>query len=202
MFPQIEVVSGDVLGTANGAYGISTNRIYLSDRFVSVASQQSLDALILEEFGHFVDAQVNATDTPGDEGELFSALVRGVNLSAAELSRIKTENDHAIALIGGEQVAIEQNEQLLFTDNFDNGASSLWGNEVGNWQQTQGTYDSQNPNNNPLTYSSLPYLLKDFSIELDINKVEDGGIFLRSTDNNNGVLLVTGGKYGTGTGFY
>ena len=27
-FPQIEVVSSDVLGTAKGAYGISTNRIY------------------------------------------------------------------------------------------------------------------------------------------------------------------------------
>jgi serralysin len=108
LFPQIEVVSIDVLGTANGAYGISTNRIYLSDQFVSVASQQSLDAVILEEFGHFVDAQVNATDTAGDEGELFSALVRGVNLSAAELGRIKAEDDHAVVVIEGQQVAIEQ----------------------------------------------------------------------------------------------
>jgi Ca2+-binding RTX toxin-like protein len=106
-FPQIEVVSNGVLGTANGAYAISTNKIYLSDAFISSASQQSLEAVILEEYGHFVDAQVNTTDTAGDEGELFSDLVRGVNLSAAELSRIKTEDDHAIAVIGGEQVAIE-----------------------------------------------------------------------------------------------
>jgi Ca2+-binding RTX toxin-like protein len=201
-FPQIEIVSNGVLGTANGAYAISTNRIYLSDAFISLANQQSLVAVILEEFGHFVDAQVNQTDTSGDEGELFSALVRGVNLSAAELSRIQTEDDHAVVMIGGEQVAIEQNEQLLFTDNFDNGTSSLWGNEVGNWQQTQGVYDSQDPSNSPLTYSSLPYLLKDFSIELDINKVQDGGVFLRSTDNNNGVVLVTGGLGRVGTGFY
>ena len=67
-FPQIEVVSSDVLGSAKGAYGISTNKIYLSDQFVSVASQQSLEAVILEEFGHFVDAQVKTTDTVGDEG--------------------------------------------------------------------------------------------------------------------------------------
>ncbi|MDD1443651.1 discoidin domain-containing protein, partial [Dolichospermum sp. ST_sed3] len=106
-FPQIEVVSNSVLGTANGAYAISTNKIYLSDSFISAASQQSLEAVILEEFGHFVDAQVNTKDTAGDEGELFSAIVRGVNLSAAELSRIKTENDHAAIVVNGRETAIE-----------------------------------------------------------------------------------------------
>ena len=107
-FPDIEILTNDVLGSANGAYAISTNKIYLSDQFVSTASQQSLDALILEEFGHFVDAQVNGTDTAGDEGELFSAVVRGVSLSAAELSRIKTEDDHAVVMIDDQVVAIEQ----------------------------------------------------------------------------------------------
>jgi hypothetical protein len=108
LFPQIEVVSSDVLGTAKRAYGISTNRIYLSDQFISAASQQSLEALILEEFGHFVDAQVNGTDTAGDEGELFSALVRGFNLSAAELDRIKTEDDHAVIVVNGQSIVVEQ----------------------------------------------------------------------------------------------
>ena len=107
-FPQIEIVSNDVLGRANGAYAISTNKIYLSDAFISSASQQSLEAVILEEMGHFVDAQVNGTDTAGDEGELFSDLVRGVSLSAAELSRIKTEDDHAVMMIDGQAVAIEK----------------------------------------------------------------------------------------------
>ena len=115
LFPQIEVVSSEVLGSANGAYAISTNKIYLSDQFVSRASQQSLDAVILEEFGHFVDAQVNATDTAGDEGELFSALVRGVNLSAAELSRIKTEDDHAVIVVDGQSIVIEQNQFYTYS---------------------------------------------------------------------------------------
>ena len=94
-------MSSDVLGTANGAYAISTNRIYLSDHFVSRASQQSLDAVVLEEYGHFVDTQVNGTDTAGDEGELFSTIVRGISLSVAELSRIKAEDDHGIMSLGG-----------------------------------------------------------------------------------------------------
>ena len=137
LFPQIEVVSGDVLGTANGAYAISTNRIYLSDRFVSSASQQSLEAVILEEFGHFVDAQVNQADTAGDEGELFSALVRGVNLSAAELSRIKTENDWATLSLNDNLVPVElssadPNYYPWITGNYDTPGSAWDVKIVGN----------------------------------------------------------------------
>jgi hypothetical protein len=33
--PEIEVVNSSVLGSANGAYGISTNKIYLSESFGS-----------------------------------------------------------------------------------------------------------------------------------------------------------------------
>jgi hypothetical protein len=56
-FPPIEIVSNGVLGTANGAYAISTNKIYLSDRFISSASQQYLEAVILEEIMRFVDVK-------------------------------------------------------------------------------------------------------------------------------------------------
>jgi hypothetical protein len=113
--PTIEVIDDQILGNARGAYASSSNTIFLSDTFVETASQQSLEAVILEEFGHFVDAQVNQTDTAGDEGELFSAIVRSVNLSAAELSRIKTEDDHAIAVIGGIETAIEKSESIALT---------------------------------------------------------------------------------------
>ena len=112
-FPDIEILTNDVLGSANGAYAISTNKIYLSDQFVSTASQQSLEAVILEEFGHFVDARVNNTDTIGDEGELFSAIVRGVNLSAAQLSRIEAEDDRAVIVVNGQSVAVEQAVTLV-----------------------------------------------------------------------------------------
>ena len=108
LFPKIKVVSGDVLGSAKGAYAGSTNTIYLSDQFVGRASPQSLEAVILEEFGHFVDAQINTADTAGDEGELFSALVRGVSLSAAELGRIQAEDDHTNIVIDNQSVQIEQ----------------------------------------------------------------------------------------------
>jgi len=103
------------------------------------------------------------------------------------------------ATLGSQKTAtltIVDSEKLLFADNFDNGASSLWSNS--NWQVNQGTYSSPTSSIN-----LLPYSLQDFTLELDINKVQNGGIFLRSDDaSNNGVLLVTGGLGGTGTGFY
>ena len=66
-----------------------------------------------------MDAQVNQTDTPGDKGELFSELVRGVNLSGSELSRIDTEDDHAVITINGQQVAIKQSVSLNLVGQWD-----------------------------------------------------------------------------------
>jgi hypothetical protein len=88
---------------------------------------------------------------------------------------------------------------VIFSDDFDNGASPLWQNEQGNWFAEGGVYGATEPSTNPLTYSSLPFQLTSFSVEVSINDIGDGGIWLRSSDNGNGVLLVTGG-YGFGAG--
>ena len=47
--PLIEVVSGEVLGTANGAYSSSTNRIYLSASFLNTAAPAAIVDVIVEE---------------------------------------------------------------------------------------------------------------------------------------------------------
>jgi len=107
LFPQIEIVSTDVLGSANGAYSASTNKIYLSDRFVATAGRVSLEAVLLEEFGHFVDAQVNRSDSAGDEGAIFSALVLGESLDANTLQALKAEDDHATITVNGQVIQVE-----------------------------------------------------------------------------------------------
>lgn len=90
--------------------------------------------------------------------------------------------------------------QNIFTDDFSAGASPLWSNTRGNWVVANGSYTAQQPSNNPLTFSGLPFQLKDFVLSVDINDVADGGIWLRCTpDAQNGVLLVTGGN-GWGSG--
>ncbi|GCL40849.1 choice-of-anchor L domain-containing protein [Dolichospermum planctonicum] len=106
--PQIEVVSNTILGNANGAYSTSTNKIYLSDNFVANANSAAVSDVILEEIGHFVDARINQTDSAGDEGAIFAALVRGESLNGTTLQSLQAENDHATIIINGEAIAIEQ----------------------------------------------------------------------------------------------
>jgi hypothetical protein len=115
--PPIEVVNSSVLGSANGAYGISTNKIYLSESFLASASSDALFAVILEEIGHYLDRQINQVDTPGDEGELFSNLVRGVNLTEAELTYIQTEDDRSVINLGGQFIGVEQTAPITLIVN-------------------------------------------------------------------------------------
>jgi peptidoglycan/xylan/chitin deacetylase (PgdA/CDA1 family) len=106
--PKIEVV-GD-LGGARAAYAADNNRIYLSQSFL-LANQNQAQAIadvLLEEIGHAIDKRLNETDTPGDEGELFAALVNNRTLSSSELARIKSENDSKTLLLGGKLRTVEQ----------------------------------------------------------------------------------------------
>lgn len=92
--------------------------------------------------------------------------------------------------------------QLIFSDTFAEGPSGLWGNELGGWVAPAGVYFPTAPGNLPPTYTSLPFVLTDFSVTVTVNQLSDGGIWLRSSDNGNGIVLVTGGNLGTGTGLY
>jgi hypothetical protein len=89
----------------------------------------------------------------------------------------------------------------IFTDNFNSGPSPLWSDSRGDWIASNGVYFAQQPNNNPLTLTALPFTLTDFTVEMDINGVADGGVFLRSDPTGeNAILLVTGGNnYGGGS---
>ena len=90
--------------------------------------------------------------------------------------------------------------QVIFSDNFQGGPSSSWSNLRGAWVASNGVYIATQPNNNPATFSGLPFGLQNFRIDVDINQVADGGVWLRSdASGTNGVLLVTGGN-GWGSG--
>lgn len=104
---RIEVIGGAQLGAANAAYASASNTIYVSDRFLAQATLGELRAVLLEEFGHAIDARVNVSDQPGDEGELFSLLVRGLTPTASERQRILADDDRRTLTINGAQVAVE-----------------------------------------------------------------------------------------------
>src|SRR5205814_9614280 len=71
-------------------------------------------------------------------------------------------------------------QAAVFTDHFNSKASHLWKNETGAWAVENGAYKAIAPANFPAASSSLPFNLTDFSVDFDINAVQDGGIWLRS----------------------
>jgi Ca2+-binding RTX toxin-like protein len=106
--PPIEVLSDEVLGTANGAYSSSTNKIYLSASFLNTASSAAIVNVILEEIGHYVDAQINPVDSAGDEGAIFAELVQVNSLDVATLDALRAENDQTTIIVNGESIQVEQ----------------------------------------------------------------------------------------------
>lgn len=95
---------------------------------------------------------------------------------------------------------------ISFSDNFDNGADPAWSNApgAGAWQATGGVYNAQFPDNDPATYSGLPFAFDGSSVtlEVDVNALADGGVWVNGDGTNqNGVLLVLGGDgYGPSNG--
>jgi hypothetical protein len=104
--PQIEVRSDAELNGALGAFSAQTQKIYLSESLL-MGDLVRLRSVLIEEIGHFVDAQVNSVDSPGDEGAIFAAVVLGQKLSSSQLAQLKAEDDQAVVMIDGQETAIE-----------------------------------------------------------------------------------------------
>ncbi|MTJ10489.1 hypothetical protein, partial [Anabaena sp. UHCC 0204] len=118
ILPTIEIRSSSEINGANGAFAGATNTIYLAQEFL-IANVNNLDAVVgvlLEEYGHFVDYSINKTDSPGDEGAIFSALVQGKSLDNETLQALKAEDDHAIIVIDGQAIQVER-QDLNTSDN-------------------------------------------------------------------------------------
>ncbi|CAG0980894.1 hypothetical protein PHYC_01759 [Phycisphaerales bacterium] len=94
-------------------------------------------------------------------------------------------------------------QTTVFTDTFDSGPSVLWENQRGDWTASGGVYFAQTPSNSPPTLSTVPFVVGDCDIDVDVVGVIDGGIWVHVDQNaQNGVLLVTGGDNRTGRGLY
>jgi surface antigen len=114
--PHIELVFGQ---NFNGAYAKDNDTIYLSGEFLAANSGnvEAVIGVLLEEVGHYLDSQINAVDATGDEGYIFSELVRGQSISPGELVLLKGENDHGVFVVDGVSVGIEKNDSLSTAEN-------------------------------------------------------------------------------------
>jgi VCBS repeat-containing protein len=95
-----------------GAYAVEgadgKETIYLNAEWLLTADSASIQAVLLEEIGHALDQRLNGgIDTIGDEGELFSNLVLGNQLTDEQLAIINSEDDSALLTIDGVQVSVE-----------------------------------------------------------------------------------------------
>ncbi|MGL4501304.1 MAG: hypothetical protein ACRCU2_19690, partial [Planktothrix sp.] len=95
LIPPVKFVSSAEIGGANGAFAAATDTIYLSRELLTGngANPATVADVLLEEIGHSVDSRLNITDTPGDEGAIFAAVVQGKVLSEGELQGLRSEDD-------------------------------------------------------------------------------------------------------------
>ncbi|MFB2921026.1 VWD domain-containing protein [Aerosakkonema funiforme] len=129
-FPQIEIRDAAEINGARGAFAAATNTIYLSREFVreNEGNGNAIASVILEEYGHYIDLQINAIDSAGDEGEIFADIAQGKVLSESELAALKGEDDSAIVVLDGEEVRIEQANNRITTDNLQ-----FYAGDIKNW---------------------------------------------------------------------
>ncbi len=106
---KVEILDNSELAGVAGAYSAigTTNQptIYLNGDWLTTASSEKIQAVLLEELGHDLDHRINGNiDSIGDEGEIFANLVlnRSTNLAA-----LLQQDDHGIINLNGNPVAIE-----------------------------------------------------------------------------------------------
>jgi hypothetical protein len=109
-FPDIEIRSRVEINGANGAFSTDTGKIYVAQELIdeNTNHQQVITSTLLEEYGHYVDSEVNVIDSPGDEGYIFARLVQGETISDSALGVLKAENDTTTVTLDGQIIEIEQ----------------------------------------------------------------------------------------------
>lgn len=118
--PQIDLLTGDQLNGANGAYSAETNTIYLStDLLLNPSNAAEVTNVLLEEIGHAIDSKINATDTPGDEGDLFQRTIQASAIAPEEVRMLKAEDDTAILSLKNRTFLVEQSTVRPFNGTSD-----------------------------------------------------------------------------------
>jgi Ca2+-binding RTX toxin-like protein len=159
--PRIEIRSAKEINGANGAFAKATNTVYLSQQYLSqnVGNSEAVTRVLLEEIGHFVDSKINITDTPGDEGQIFSATVSNQNLTPEQLQVIRSEDDTSFINLDAKVIQIEQStvpNQVLWSDRVGTDLSGSWG--FGNLlgipnEKTYSKFFGLDLNNSPKSFS-------------------------------------------------
>ena len=113
----IEVIPSAEINNARGAFSSDNQTIYLSSELIAQGNIDTITRVLLEETGHYVDANINRNDAPGDEGAIFASYVLGEELDSNQLALLQAEDDSAVVRINGEETAIEQMATIFVNAN-------------------------------------------------------------------------------------
>ena len=107
--PPIVLLSGSRISGVRGAYASSTGTIYLNANWLQNASKQQVLSVLTEELGHHLDEVLNASDTPGDEGEYFARILAnsGNGLTALEIQAFRAQKDEGYLVASGQVLQVE-----------------------------------------------------------------------------------------------
>lgn len=120
---NISLIRNNDIKGLRGAYHKGSKHqaesIFLNSEWVNGAGLEDLNEVLFEEVGHAIDQRINGSnDSYGDEGAIFSALIRNCNIPEKELS----ENDQRFIVVDGEVIEIEASTPSNpLVDNDDNG---------------------------------------------------------------------------------
>ncbi|MDE5093102.1 MAG: FG-GAP-like repeat-containing protein, partial [Trichodesmium sp. St11_bin5] len=115
--PEVIMLPAADMEPAVGAYDPLTGSIYLADSLLPDTDGAEYGVLVdvlLEELGHFLDSQLSESDSPGDEGELLAALVRGEELTQFQVMMLRGQDDRVDIWVGGVEVEVEASEKVDF----------------------------------------------------------------------------------------
>ncbi|MBD2423865.1 hypothetical protein, partial [Cyanobium sp. FACHB-13342] len=106
--PEIVFLSKEAMHGAMGAYAISTGKMYINTDWANQASPEQIHAVLTEEQGHHLDAQLNFVDMTGDEGDYFYRVLIDQIPTDAQKQALRNGNDSGFAIMGGTLIAVEQ----------------------------------------------------------------------------------------------
>ena len=108
LLPRLEFQSSLNLGGATGAYDSTHDRILINADWAAQTTEAGLQGDFAEELGHWLDARFNGSDTAGDEGQLFAAVLLNQPLSESQLAAIQNEDDSRSLFLDGQTIQVEQ----------------------------------------------------------------------------------------------
>lgn len=99
--PVVRLLDASAMNGYLGGYSSRKSTIYLNASWLETADERAVLAVLTEELGHHLDARLNVSDTPGDEGALLAALLLGNGLTPEQRSQLQVENDWGVVSVDG-----------------------------------------------------------------------------------------------------